>query len=290
MFIGILFMVVLAGLMPMNTFAAELNNKGLSISPLRQEVIVTPDTIKAGYFTVANQTKKPIQIDFTVHQFSVTDYAYDYKFLTPPKNNWIELREKQTIVQPGKSKKIWYDILVPAKTTPGGYYFSLFASTQIEGEGLPGTIQAASLLYMIVDGKLTRTSVLQNDTIPFIVTGSEIPYKFDVENTGNVHFSAYFYGEVHGLFFGKGEQVGTGQVLMPDAVKEVKGTIPSPVLPGIYKVEYGYKVDFASIITAKTAYIVFIPPWSVVALIFIVLFSRWLWQKKRPQKRSANQV
>ncbi|MCA9327777.1 hypothetical protein KDA14_04585, partial [Candidatus Saccharibacteria bacterium] len=237
---------------PLTVNAAETRDKGLSISPLRQEMTVKSSAGKSGVFTVANYTEKLMFIDLAVKQFSVTDYVYDYKFLAPPKYDWVKLRESAVILQPGKSKEIQFDVEVPAKTTPGGYYFSLFASTTIDGDGLPGTVQAASLLYLVVDGSLVRTSILQNDSIPFWVTGSEIPYKFDVKNTGNVHFSAYFYGQTETLFGSKSQEVGTGRLLMPGVVRGIEGKIPTPFLPGIYKVNYGYDVDFADIVITKS--------------------------------------
>lgn len=266
---------------PLTAAAAQTRDKGLSISPLRQEMTVNPGVAKSGVFTVANYTKKPMIVDLAVKQFSVTDYVYDYKFLAPPKNDWVKMRESSTVIQPGKSKEVQFDIVVPAKTTPGGYYFSLFASTTIAGEGLPGTVQAASLLYVIVDGNLVRTSILQNDSIPFFVTGTEIPYKFDVKNTGNVHFSAYFYGQTETIFGSKSQEVGTGRLLMPGVVRGIEGKIPAPFLPGVYKVNYGYDVDFANIVITKSAYVVIIPPWSVALLLFVLLGWRWMWQRRR---------
>ena len=261
--------------------AAEMKSRGMAISPLREEAKVNPGKPASGFFFVANYTKSPMTVDLSVQQFSVTDFVYDYKFLAPPKNDWIKLRETSTVIQPNQSKKIWYDIVVPAKTTPGGYYFSLFASTKIAGEGLPGTIQAASLLYLVVDGKLVRTSILQNDSIPFLVTGTEIPYKFDVKNTGNVHFSAYFYGQLGGLLFGKGEEAGTGHIIMPGTIKTVDGAVPTPLIPGFYRVTYGYRVDFADIVITKTAYILFIPPWSIAAAAFLLVGAHWIRQRRR---------
>jgi hypothetical protein len=265
--------------------AVDVKDKGLSISPLRQETKVAANKPTTGYFTIANLTEKTMQVNLSVRQFSVKDYDYDYVFRTP-EYDWIKLKETQVTVEPHKSKKLLYDVTIPANTTPGGYYFALFASTDIAGPGLPGTVQAASLLYLQVDGKLVRTSVLQNDSIPFWVMGSEIPYKFDVKDTGNIHFSAYFYGQVTGLF-GSFPEVGTSHLLMPGSVRTIEGAVPTPILPGIYKVTYGYKVDFAQIITAKTAYIIFIPPWSIVAFIFILLGGRWMWQKRRKLKQDS---
>jgi len=254
--------------------------KGLSVSPLRQQLTVAADKTSSGYFIVADNTDKPMNVAISIKKFSVTDYSYDYTFQAA-QDGWIKPQRSTIQLKPGQSAKAWYDITVPAKATPGGYYYALIASTKVAGgSGLPETIQAATMLYLTVDGKLVRTSVLKNDSIPFWVTGSSIPYRFDVKDTGNVYFSAYFYGQLQGLF-GTQTPAGTSHLLLPGAVRTIEGSIPSPLLPGIYKVTYGYKVDFASIIISKSAYIVYIPPWSVVALLFIVLLARWVWQKKR---------
>ncbi len=265
-------------LLPPTVGAAEVKNKGLFISPLRQETTLVAGKTKSNYFTVANLTEKPMTVNLSVKQFSVTDYAYDYEF-RPPENDWVKLKDTQVLLQPNQSKKIGYDATVPAGTAPGGYYYTMFASADIPGPGLPSTVQATTLLYLTVDGKLVRTSVLQNDSIPFLVMGNEIPYKFDVKDIGNVYFSAYFYGQLEGLF-GKQPEVGTSHLLMPGAVRTVNGIIPSPLLPGIYRVAYGYKVDFAAFVTVKTAYIIFIPPWSIAALVLLLIGGRWWWQRK----------
>ncbi len=275
--------LLLFGTAPLS--AADTQDKGLSISPLRKESSVTAGRQSSSFFTVANLTTKPMEVQFSVREFSVTDFIYDYKFRTPG-NDWVKLKQKSVRLEPGKSEKIWYDIVTPERAAPGGYYFALFASTKIDGGGLSGTIQAVSLLYTKVEGRLLTTSVLQNDSAPFFVIDDQVDYKFQVKNTGNVHFSAYFYGQLEGLFGMRSEQ-GTSHLLMPKVPREVKGSVPMPFLPGIYKFTYGYKVDFADIITSKTTYILYMPPWSFVVLVFVAIFGNWLWQRHKPKSKSA---
>ncbi len=264
--------------------AQEARAKGLTISPVRHELTVKTGAATSGSFIVTNETEKPMVVNLSILQFSVADYTYDYKFRSPD-NDWVKIRQDQVQLAPGKSQKIFYDVTIPGKATPGGYYYSLFASTTLEGAGLPGTVRATSLLYMKVGGALVRTSVLRNESLPFWVTGSEIPYKFDVENTGNVHFSAYFYGRVNGLF-GEHPEFGTSHLLMPGAVRTIGGSIPSPILPGIYTVTYGYKVDFANIETTKTSYILYLPPWSFAGVLLIALAVRWYIQQREASAKN----
>ncbi len=268
-------------LLPYGTAAADTKNRGLYISPPRDYITVEAGSSQVQAFTVANLTDTTMTVDLTVKQFSMSDYIYDYQFRQPD-NDWLKLNLSRVELKPNESKKIPYQLTIPPKTAPGGRYYTLFASANLSKGSLSSTVQATTLLYLTVNGQLVRTSVLQKDSIPWLVTGSTIPYKFNVKNTGNIHYSAYFYAQLRGVF-GQISETGTGHLLMPGAVRTVTESIPSPLLPGIYQVTYGYKVDFAQIITNKTAYIVFIPPWSIVAFILLIVAGRWMYRKKWPK-------
>lgn len=251
--------------------------KGLSITPTRMEQSVAAGKTSTGSFIVGNQTDEPIVVRLSVKQFSVTDYAYDYVFQNP-KDDHVKLRDHEVRVEAHATKRLWYDVTFPRTATPGGYYYAIFASTDVaqEGSAIAQTVQATTLLYVKLGGKFIYTSVWKNDSLPFVVMGSDIPYKFDLKNTGNVHFTGLFYGQVEGLF-GKGQEVGVDHLLMPGAVRSISGTVPSPIMPGIYRVTYGYKVDFASIINVKSAYIIYLPPWSIA---FAMLIAYALWRSR----------
>jgi hypothetical protein len=277
---------ILAGLfIPATTFAAD-KNTGLYISPIRKNTTVESGKAKADFFTIANHTKKPMTVQLSVKQFSAIDYSDDLQF-SPPQNNWIKLQSTDIILLPDKSQKIYYDIEVPAKSTPGGQYYTFIASTQIEGDGLPSTVQATSLLYLTVNGDLIRTSILKNSSAPWFVTGNSIPYKFDIEDLGNVHFSVYSYGQLESIF-GPLPQVGASHLLMPHAVRTVSGYVPSPFLPGVYQITYGYKVDFADFIVTKSSLVVYAPPWSFVALLFIILAVIWFEQQLKKYRKQKD--
>lgn len=262
--------------------AFDSKNKGLSITPLRKEVTVAAGKDDYNAFTVSNLTDQPMVIKLSVNQFSVSDYAYEYNFKQPA-NDWVKLAFTQAELKPRETKQIPYNIIIPAGTAPGGHYYTLFASTDVKGSDLPSTVQAATLLYIIVDGKLLRTSIIRNDSISWIAMGQTIPYKFDVENLGNVHFSGYFFGQLE-TPFGKLPENGSAHLLMPGAPRTIESSIPSPLLPGIYKVTYGYRVDFAEFIISKSNYVLFIPPWSIIAAIFLGLIARWQWQQRKVNK------
>jgi hypothetical protein len=265
-------------LLPSTTFA-EVKSKGLYISPIRNYLSVDAGKTASGTLTIANLTTAPMSIDLSVKQFSVTDFSYDYTF-TQPVGNWVVLGSNRLDLQPNASKQVSYHVSVPKNTAPGGHYFALVAGTQPTSRGLPTTLQASEVLYITVTGNLIRTNELRDASIQQFILGNSIPYSFTIKNTGNVHYFAYASGGLSGVWYHT-NLTGTSHLLLPGTSRTIAGTIPSPFLPGVYKATYGYQVDESATPIMKTAYIVFLPPWSILIIILLILFAKWLYKKRR---------
>jgi hypothetical protein len=257
-------------------------NRGLLISPLRQYTNLDAGTAKTGTFTIANLTEGAITVNLSVKQFSVSDYAYNYSFNTP--NDWLKLAVTDVHLQANESRAVSYSITVPKGTAAGGQYYTLIASADLGTGGLNSTVQAATLLYITINGKLIRTSELIGNSVQRVVFGKQIRYTINVKNTGNVHYFAYFSGQLHGFLPGKGT-TGTSHILLPGAIRQVSDDIPSPLLPGIYKATYGYRTD-AGTSVQKSSYILFIPPWSLafVAVLLLAFLNFKSHKKPKTQK------
>lgn len=285
---GIVFAVCLAVTGAATVGAAESEGRGLYVSPLRHEIDVRAGGNKTGYLTVANNTEKQMTVSISVKEFSVTDYTYNHKFVASGLD-WIKPDVDKLILQPKQKQQVRYDVAVPANMGAGGYYFSLLTSTTVSSGTASKTIQAATLLYLTVDGDKARTEgLVQNERIPWLVTGLNMPYQFDFQNTGNIHLNGYFFARLDGVF-GQHAQMGSHHISMPETTRKVEGALSSPMLPGIYQLTYGYKADSAAAdAIVKSMYIIVIPPWSLVALIFVALTGRWLWQKKSHKGKREN--
>jgi hypothetical protein len=260
--------------------AQTAKNKGLLISPLREYVDVAAGASRAKTFTVANLTENPISVNFSVQAFSVSDYAYDYRFSDPP-NDWVRLSVATLELRPGENRKIPYVVSVPADSPAGGQYYTLFASASLSDKGIASTVRAATLLYVTVEGELRRTSQLVSSSLPRFAYGTEIPYTLDVKNTGNTHFFANFSGKLQGLS-AKPETTGTSHLLLPGKIRRISGAIPAPLLPGLYKATYGYTTDVGEKV-AQTRFVVFVPPWSVALVVLLALLASILLQRKKPR-------
>lgn len=265
--------------------AASTSSKGLQITPIRQFLSVDAGKATQSHYTVANHTDNSLTVTLSAQQFSVANYTYDYTF-SPPANDWLHLGLTTVSLQPNQSIDVPFTLHVPAGSQPGGYYYTLFASATLPTKGLSSTIQAADLLYVTVNGKLTRTSHLQTSSIRRVSFGRSIPFTLQPVNTGNTHFFAYVSGQLHGPLT---KQAGTPDthILMPGKPRTITASIPSPVLPGVYRATYGYKTDQGQSVMVSS-WIVFIPPWFIAFLLATLLVAgKFFTRKKAPAEPSS---
>jgi len=256
--------------------------RGLLITPLRQYLKTAAGTTVRSSLSVTNLTDKPLDVHLSVQQFSVANYSYNYQF-THPNNDWLHLDRTGFNLQPHRSQTVGYQLNVPDHTAPGGHYYTLFASASLATQGINNTIQAADLLYVTVAGKLTYTNQLRTSSIDHLSFGQPITYSLEAVNTGNVYYFAYVGGQLHGPST-KPAPTPEAHMLMPGAIRKLTGTIAAPVLPGIYKASYGYRIDNGQTIQ-RTGTVLFIPPWSVAFLIALLLICGAFIRARRQRRR-----
>lgn len=275
----------------MNVFAeSPAPGKGLFITPSYQELSVSPGEPSKQTITVADYTDKPMTVTLSVKKFQVTDYKYDYKF-SDDSDHWVKLTQNTVSLTPGQQANVAYTINTPKNATSGGHYYAIFASAAMTNAGVAQTGQVVSQLFLKVGGNQILSGTISGGSAPFWVFGNTVPYKFDARNTGNVHYEANFFGKLTNLFGANESESDTNYVLLPGTVKSIGGSVPTPLFPGLYQLTYGYSADFLHG-TTKSIWILFIPPWSVIVLIFIIagiskLFNR---KSKKPTTKHESSV
>jgi len=253
--------------------------KGLQITPVRQFLSADAGAAVSDKFTVTNMTSGPLDITFSIQQFSVANYTYDYMF-SQPDNGWLHLLLTETTLEADQSRDVPYILTIPADSKPGGHYYTLFASADLTAQGLNGTVQATDLLYVTVNGELTSTSHLEGSSVQRLSLGREIPFRLEALNTGNTHQFVYVSGHLRGLT-AKPDATSGAHLLLPGKTRTITGNIPSPILPGIYRAVYGYRAESGQIVTASQL-VVFIPPWFIALLLGILLLAgRFLSRRNR---------
>jgi hypothetical protein len=266
------------------SIAETPKNKGLFITPVREYLTVTAGEAITGKLTIANLTDQSTDIDLSVEQFTVSDFTYDYIF-KPSKKDWITLQTNHLSLQKNKSQEITYTIHTPADAAPGGYYFTLFATKTVDTDHAR-RVRVGEALYVTVKGDIRLTSKIQKQQITLLSFGGNIPFTFDIKDTGNTHFLVYVSGKLEG-FYATTKSEEKAHLLMPNIVRTISHEIPPPVLPGVYKAIYGYRVDDGQIIM-KSSYIIFLPPWFLLVAVglFWLGFTLWKRHKRLAPKKS----
>ncbi|MGB4759149.1 MAG: hypothetical protein WBP26_03760 [Candidatus Saccharimonadales bacterium] len=273
---------------PGNQAAAhtQLAPKGLLITPVRQYIDVTAGVAQAGNITVGNFTDKPLTVNLSVEQFSVSDYAYEY-LLTSSKTDIVRLGTTSVVIQKDENKKIPFTLLAADDATPGGHYYTILATASITEGGVSSKVQAGSPLYITVAGKHITTNNLVGGSVQKFNVGSSIPFTLDIRNTGNVHYFVYTSGVLSG-FLAEQSVSSSSHIVLPNTTRRLGGSIPAPLLPGVYKVTYGYKLEDKPPVSLES-YVVYTPIWSYAALVLIIwLMVHLIRRKKRRRKKTAS--
>jgi uncharacterized membrane protein len=256
--------------------------KGLLITPVRNEIKVDAGKVASNTVVVANLTDKTQTVTLQPKSFSVTELTYDYRF-SNPSHPWVKLSQSQVTLASGQSKTIPYALSPELQATPGGYYFLIVASTTINNGGLPSTLEAASLLYVTINGKLVQSGEIEDIQAPKVVFGKQFDVSIDARNTGNVYYFASIVGHVKGLLSNKAPATTTNHLLIPEKTRRVSSSIQSPPLPGIYPIDVSYRTDTGTTVQASRLAL-FIPPWSIAALIGILLIVSGLRRRHDDKK------
>lgn len=257
-------LITLLSLAPLPTHAAAQQTDGLQISPVRSELKVDPGGSTGSDIVVANLTKQSLDITLFFREFSVTNTDYDYSFQVSH-YDWITISKPELTLAPGQSKTIPFALNPSKDAGPGGYYFTIFASSNVSSGGVDSTIQAASLLYVTVNGTLVQSSKLDSADLPTFIFSPDVTYSFDMTDTGNVYYSIYSIAKLSNIFDTSEGDVAAHTVI-PQKQRHLTGTLPSPRFPGIYTATIGYKTDAGQTVTMVKP-VVYLPLWSIVVSI-----------------------
>lgn len=258
---------------------AQSSALGLTVSPLRAELSISPGTVQKQALRVSNVTDTSMSVQLTNEEFSVINPDYDYSFNEDSAiQDWVRFSQTTVELEPGESKVISYDIAVPLGTEPGGTYISIFASNDLEKDlgAISSRQRIGILLYITVDGDVTRAGNLLSLSHPWIVGGPS-DWSVSVQNQGTAHFRSRYSAELFTLFGNNPVAKMEGDALvLPGTVRRVTESLPVPEFPGIYKAVYNIGLGDQPAYS-DTRYVTYIPVWlwaSVVAgLVIAALLS-----------------
>jgi hypothetical protein len=245
---------------------------GLTVSPLRTEVEILPGKLAKGNLKLTNATRVPMLVRLDAEAFRVVDEAYDYKF-DPLSNviNWVRFNETVVEMQPGQSHAIQYTITAPIDAKPGGYYVSMFASTDVANANsvINARQRVGSLFYITVTGEASRGGSLVSLELPLFIS-ADSRWSMNIKSDAATHFRSDYRIAIYNVV-GKGvvsESKGSA-LIMPDSVRRIQEPLRIPDFPGIYTAVVTVGLG-DSPIRQETRLLIYVPIWASVIACFVV--------------------
>lgn len=262
------------------------SQSGLTVSPTKLEFDVRAGQTKSGGLQISNNSPDDMPVDLELKSLSVEKSSYSYRF-EDLRYNWINLNTAHLSFTPGQKETVQYDLSVPLDTPSGGYYFVLIARTRTIVNGVRSTLQVAVPFMVTVVGKdkIYSESNMSDIQIPFVVFGDKFPYKFDVDNGGNVHLNGEFVVRVDSLWGGYSQQE-EKHIVFPKTARLISGEYTTPLWPGLYQLTYGYIDKDTDNMKASPVYFVVLPPWLAITLVAaLLLYLNHKFQKRKRRAR-----
>lgn len=260
-------------LYPTQVLSAKIPPKGLALSPIRSEVEVSPGSILKRTLQLTDYSNQAMTVRLNAEEFKVIDQQYDYSFdARSDVSKWVTFEKTVVQLEPGKSETVNFKVSVPKNAEPGGRYLSIFAST--DARAAAGELQTeqriASLVYLTVQGKVTRSGELKSLQGPFIFDGYQ-PWKITITNSGTVHFRSKYSVSVRSIFDDQEVASKTDDsLILPNTARAIDAPMPALKYLGVYHAVYTVGLG-DSPAAIREQYIVFLPRQLYVPLLSLIV-------------------
>ena len=288
-------MIALFGVMPVSA-DGEKPDYRLQISPVRLDLDLEPGTTSTGTFEVQNTGLKAYDFVLGVDPYSVTDenYSIDSETRTTYTDivDWITFSQNEGHVEPNQNQEITVTVTVPDDVPAGGQYAMIYAEMvrddELESTGVAVNHRVALLVFSEVEGNTRREGQVLETKIPSILFNPPITATSLVENTGNVHATAYYTLQVFPLF--GDEEVYTNEenpatlTILPETQRFNSISWDGAPQLGIFRVR-----ETVTILddTQTIEKIVFLCPIWFLFLILLIIFFVIFWLVSRARSRKS---
>lgn len=275
---------------------AQPGNIGLTISPLRSEINISPGTALDGILNITNYSEKPMSVGLSAEEFKVIDKKYDYGFMVKTDTSgWLSFSNDSITLDPRQSKKVNYRVNVPLSAEPGGKYISLFATTAVEGEDQANNSQqrVASLLYISVNtdilGAVSGVGKVISLSSPWLIVDGGT-WIVEMQNTGKAHFRSDYSVKIYDLLNREVAKANSGSsLILPNTIREIIGNVPNINFPGLYKIKYSFGLNNSRAANYEY-YILYMPIWLIIIVSFGLICVGYLIIKKVKHRLTMTKV
>lgn len=269
--------LIIVGLFSANQLSPALAdtpiNTGLTIAPLRFYPTQPPGAASSNKLQISNYSKTPLDVALSTELFTTTDESYDYSFSSAVNRDWIKFNESQFSLQPNERKLESFTISVPADAKPGGYYFSLTAST-IESPSKTSFTEVkrvSALVYLEVSGAMVHKVNLLSNDIPWFTTSRSLVVSARLSNAGTTHERVSITLPFRYLpFGGRNNSQSFDGLILPATIRRLDSKVELAPYPGLYKVNTSFSPPQGGT-TVSSHYVLYMPVWFMASLAYLGL-------------------
>lgn len=257
---------------------------GFSLSPMKENVILSPGEEYESSFTIHNPAthKKDFEYELSVTPFYV-DENYQNVFVAEGNYSemadWIKIDSPMTgSLKPNEEQEIHFTINVPQNAPGGGQYATVMvtsANPTNEGDN-SAVLEKTAIAHTIfaeITGNTVRSGEVKDVTVPSFMLSGNIYGESTIKNTGNVHGKATYILKVTPLF--SSEEVYTNEEspvthdVLPN--RSYYNKIEWENTPGVGIFNVTYTVDFEGEVTEVSKMVIICPIWMMILILVIIV-------------------
>ena len=184
--------------LPKSAFAQTVPQQFLQVSPIIQDITLTPGKTFTYPLTITNKGDKPVGFHIDVTDIDPTADETTAHILHSPLVAWISTTPQDLIVAAHQTNKFTIKIATPKNAPTAGYYATLFLTPFISNPpkvGGPVILERIGALIFATVGRLDYQNLAQKSSISnfsFVhsLTGKPTAIEFKVTNKYFTHFIA----------------------------------------------------------------------------------------------------
>ncbi len=285
---------------------AEANTSTVTVSPMADEIILTPGETYEGAIKISNPAAAEQNLEYSI---SIGSYSQkpgenggEDEFDIDSRSNynqimdWITVDNETGSVAPNDTDVVAYSIEVPETAPAGGQYATLIVRDETEREGKNGgnvsigeDAQIASIIYAEVSGETIDEGKIVENSIPAFSLSDELVANSMVENNGNIHTRASYSFQVWPM--GSDEEICTNEenptteFMMPETSRYHTETCKVSS-PGIYRIKQVVKIFGEESVVEAT--VIYCPIWLMFIVVFIIVaMIVWIVMQVRGRNKSS---
>jgi hypothetical protein len=245
----------------------------IKVSPVILNLSLDPGTTQNFPVTVDNLTDQPLPMRVIVSGFDSNDEDHGIKISetmqTSPLQQWIEVDQKEAVIQPKDSRIFNITVNVPKRVDLGGYYAMIFFAPLVINNEMPvnARVGVLALVNLGADDDINNKIFIEQYRFSnLIMENPPLDVLVRVKNTSLNYATIKPVLTIKSVFGPVFEYEMEDKVILPGKIRRwQKSYHPENLNPGIYLSKLSVSTGKGEQINASTHFIVF--PWKKALII-----------------------